>query len=215
MTEQELISLKEKGWTEFKSGSSDNELISIASKIGKVLNHPNGQSVFTLKPKAKNERGTGTFSDKHGFGNFPFHTDTAFLKKPARFILMHSSEPSDCCTTIISKKDFWDLLEEKDKLNAERSVYLVKTHKERFYTSFVFRENNIEGIKYDPACMYPFNASAKEFDQTFQEILKVIQPKNVLWNGNKTVLIDNWKSLHGRSSAKNDTKRKLKRIYIN
>jgi hypothetical protein len=41
----------EKGWTEFKSGSTDSELISIASEIGNILKYPNGQEVFKLKPK--------------------------------------------------------------------------------------------------------------------------------------------------------------------
>ena len=128
---------------------------------------------------------------------------------------MHSTKSSDCDTTIISRIDFWDLLSKTDKSNAERAVYLVKTNSEIFYTSFIFRENNIEGIKYDPSCMFPFNKNAKEFDRTFQEILSNIQPKNIKWSGNKTVLIDNWRSLHGRRSAKNDIERELKRIYIN
>lgn len=215
MNESEYISLKDNGWIEFNSGSSDNELISIASQVGEILKHPNGQSVFNLKPRIENKSVKGTFSDKHGLGNFPFHTDTAFLKKPARFVLMHTIEPSNCSTTIISKDTFWDLLGQADKSNAERAVYRVRTNREMFYTSFIFRENNIEGIKYDPACMLPFNKFAKEFDRAFQDILKNIEPKNVKWTGNKTVLIDNWKSLHGRGSAKNDIKRVLKRIYIN
>ncbi|MDO3695991.1 TauD/TfdA family dioxygenase [Wenyingzhuangia sp. chi5] len=215
MTKNEHISLKTKGWTEFKSGSSDNELISIASEIGKILKHPNGQNIFNLRPILKDKAIKGTFSNKHGLDEFPFHTDTAFLKKPARYILMHSEKPSNCNTTIISRIDFWDLLSQIDKSNAERAIYLVKTNSEIFYTSFIFRENNIEGIKYDPSCMFPFNKYAKIFDKTFQQILSIIQYENIKWSGNKTVLIDNWKSLHGRKSVKEDTERELKRIYIN
>ena len=51
MKEREYISLTENGWTEFTSGSSDSELISIASEIGNILKHPNGEDVFLLKPK--------------------------------------------------------------------------------------------------------------------------------------------------------------------
>lgn len=207
--------MKEKGWTEFSSGSSDTELISIASDIGKLLKHPNGQNVFTLKAKLENDSVKGTFSNRHGLNDFPLHTDKAFYKKPARYVLMHSNKPSICDTTLLPKTVFWDLMTNSDKRKAERAIYLVKTNREKFYTSFIFKENNEEGFKYDPSCMSPFNKNAKDFDQIFNKILSEVLPININWTENKTVIIDNWNILHGRKSAQKDIKRELKRIYIN
>jgi hypothetical protein len=215
MNEEHYISLKEIGYTEFTSDSTDSELISMASNIGEIIKHPNGQSVFTLKAKLENDAIKGTFSGKHGLNNFPLHTDTAFYKKPARYILMHSVNPSNCDTTLLLKNSFWDLMTKSDKIKAERAIYLVKTNQEKFYTSFIFRNNNEEGFKYDPSCMSPVNKYAKEFDQIFNEILLKIPLTNIKWSGNKTIVIDNWNILHGRKSAQNDIKRELKRIYIN
>lgn len=214
MKESEYISLTENGWTEFSSGSSDSELISIASEIGMILKHPNGEEVFLLKPKTENESLLGTFSNKHGLQDFPLHTDTAFYKKPARFILMHSVSSNSCDTTILRKKDFWDQLDNTEKKMAERAIYLVKTNREKFYTSLTFKENNEFGIKYDPSCMLPFNKSAKEFDRIFQGVISRIEPKRIKWTVGKTAIIDNWKTLHGRKSAEKDITRLLKRIYI-
>lgn len=215
MKESEYISLREKGWITFNSGSTDSELISIASKFGSIIKHPNGQDVFNLKPKLENESLLGTFSNKHGLNDFPLHTDTAFYKNPARFILMHSVKSNNCDTTILRKIDFWDLLTDLDKKKAERAIYLVKTNREKFYTSFIFKENNEYGIKYDPTCMLPFNKYAKEFDQTFQQLISAIEPIRIKWTEGKTLIIDNWKNLHGRKSAEKDITRVLKRIYIN
>lgn len=215
MNRENYISLKEKGWTELKSGSSDEELISIASKIGRIIHHPNGQTVFTLKPKLESEAFKGTFSNTCGLNEFPLHTDTAFSKKPVRYILMHSRESSNCDTTLLSKNEFWNLLSESDRYNAKRAIYLVKTRTEKFYTSFIFQENGKTGIKYDSTCMIPFNKYAKEFDQKIRKLLSEIKPSRLKWTNGKTVIIDNWMSLHGRKSAKNDTRRELKRIYIN
>ncbi|PZX46932.1 carbon starvation induced protein CsiD [Algoriphagus chordae] len=215
MNQENYISLREKGWTEFNSGSSDEELISIASKIGRIINHPNGQSVFTLKPKLESKSFKGTFSNTCGLNEFPLHTDTAFSKNPARYILMHSKESSNCDTTLISKTDLWNLLSEFDRNNAKRAIYLVKTRTEKFYTSLIFQENGKTGIKYDSTCMRPFNKYAKEFDKKLKKVLSEIKPSSLKWTGGKTVIIDNWTSLHGRKSAKNDIKRELKRIYIN
>ncbi|MCM4153536.1 hypothetical protein DHD05_18230 [Arenibacter sp. N53] len=215
MTESEYFSLKNKGWTEFGCGSTDIELITIASEIGNLLKHPNGQIVYTLKPKLESEALKGTFSNIHGYGDFPFHTDTAFYKKPARYILMHSVRPSICDTTVLSKIALWDLLTYSDKKNAERAIYLVNTNREKYYTSLIFRDNKIEGIKYDPSCMLPFNKFAKDFDLTFKEILTETSPNCIKWTENKTLIIDNWKCLHGRKSVEKDCNRELKRIYIN
>jgi alpha-ketoglutarate-dependent taurine dioxygenase len=215
MTEKEYIQLTRNGWTEFKSGSTDTELISIASQVGNILKHPNGQDVFILKPKLKNAASYGTFSSKHGLADFPLHTDTAFYKNPARFILMHSVQSNNCETTILRKIDFWVLLSDLDKKKAERAIYIVKTNREKFYTSLIFNQKNEYGIKYDSTCMFPFNKNAKEFDQIFQEIITKIEPIKIEWTEGKTLIIDNWKNLHGRQSAEAETTRILKRIYIN
>jgi alpha-ketoglutarate-dependent taurine dioxygenase len=215
MNQENYISLKERGWTEFNSGSSNEELISIASKIGSIMSHPNGQVIFTLKPKVKKEAFKGTFSNICGLEEFPLHTDTAFSKKPARFVLMHSRVLSNCDTTLLSKNKLWELLSEFDRYNAKRAIYLVKTRTEKFYTSFIFQENGRVGIKYDSTCMQPYNKYAKEFDQRLKKILSEITPLRLKWTKGKTIVIDNWINLHGRKSAANDIKRELKRIYIN
>ena len=53
------------------------------------------------------------------------------------------------------------------------------------------------------------------FDQIFQRVISGIEPKKIKWTEGKTVIIDNWKVLHGRKSAEKNTTRMLKRIYIN
>jgi len=128
--------------------------------------------------------------------------------------LMHSVNPNNCDTTILRKIDFWDQFNDREKKIAERAIYLVNNNREKFYTSFVFKENNELGIKYDPNCMLPFNKFAKCFDQIFKEVISGIEPKRIKWTNGKTVIIDNWKTLHGRKSAERDITRLLKRIYI-
>lgn len=215
MNRNNYIKLKEKGWTEFYSDSSDSDLLKIASKFGQIQKHPNGQMIFSLRPKLETESINGTFSNICGLSDFPLHTDMAFSKKPARYVLMHSKNSNSCDTTLLPKNYFWNLLSNTEKYNAERAIYLVKTKTERFYTSFIFNENNEIGIKYDSTCMFPFNKYAKEFDLCFRKIISEIEPLNLKWTKGKTIIIDNWMNLHGRKSAFNDIDRELKRIYIN
>lgn len=214
MNQENYASLKEKGWTEFNCGSSNKELISIASKFGKIINHPNGQAIFTLKPKRESESFKGTLSNICGLNEFPLHTDTAFFIKPARFVLMHSKESSNCDTTFVSHNEIWKLLSESDRYNAKRAIYLVKTRTQMFYTSFIFQEKGQTGIRYDSTCMKPTNKYAKELDQKIIKVLSEIKPLCFKWTDGKSIVIDNWMSLHGRKSANKDVNRELKRIYI-
>jgi len=215
MTQNEINNLNENGFVELESGSSDNELIDIATKVGKIVPHPNGEMVFILTPKDENTAFKGTFSYDHGFGEFPLHTDTAFLKRPVRYLLLHMVDKSPCDTTIIPVKKVLENLSEYEMDVLKRAIYIVKTHKEQFYTSISFKEGSIEGFKYDPSCIFPFNKSAKEIEPKLKRIISEINLLDIKWTGNKTIILDNWKNLHGRKAVGNNYERKLKRIYIN
>lgn len=215
MTQNELHILNKNGFIELESGSSDTELIAIATKLGRILEHPNGKKVFTLTPKNENKAIKGTFSYNHGFGEFPLHTDTAFLKLPVRYLLLHLVGESPSSTIIVPFRKVWEYLSKNEKTKLERAIYIVKTNKEKFYTSLLFRKNNIEGFKYDPTCIFPFNKYAKKIEPILQRVFSEIKLLNIKWTGNKTVIFDNWKNLHGRKSVEKNIERKLKRIYIN
>ncbi len=99
-----------------------------------------------------------------------------------------------------------------DLKSTERAIFKVQTIHSQFYTSLIFRENGIIGFKYDPNCMKPINSHGKRFVEIIEKVnVKTI---NVNWSGNKAVLIDNWKMLHGRTAVNPKENRELKRIYI-
>jgi hypothetical protein len=214
-----MNSIKEKidkdGWIEIKGFNSNDELINVANQIGSIISHPDGNEINILNPKNSSESIKGTFSDKYEFNKFPLHTDTAFWAKPARYILMKSESFSDCDSLIIRTSDILNLMSNEDLINARKSIFLIKTINHRHYSSVLFKENGIEGFRYDPLCMNPINESAKKTKQRINEILNRIIPVNIKWNGENTIIIDNWKTLHGRSAIKLIKERKISRIYIN
>ena len=214
MNQPNLKILKEKGWTEIENISSDEDLIKIAKGLGQLTNHPNGQLIGKLKPKDGSNSIKGTFSNQYGYDAFPLHTDTAFWPKPVRYVLLGSKDKSICNSFIVSVSDIWKQMTEDDKKEARQAIYLIKTIHGKFYSSLLFRDSITEGLKYDPSCMQPLNKSAKKFQPKLEKALSEVNPKEIQWTGNKVVVIDNWRTLHGRRAAKADLKRELKRIYI-
>lgn len=207
--------LNQVGWLEFHGSLTENGLISLAKSFGQIQRHPNGAEVFTLKPKVGLNSTIGTFTDKFGLGRFPLHTDTAFYSKPIRYMILSMNKPSEAFTTILPIDRLFEKLNQNDKYLATRAIYKIKTNESSFYTSLIVEKNGIKYIRYDPTCMFPVNNSAREFEIILNEIFKQVKPENITWNKPKTIIIDNWKVLHGRSCVNLNEQRELKRIYIN
>jgi hypothetical protein len=104
-------------------------------------------------------------------------------------------------------------LSSNDLKLAERAIFKIQTIHNQFYTSLLFREKGILAIKYDTNCMNPINDSAKKVAHLMREINPDVF--EISWSGDKAIIIDNWKMLHGRREVNAGEKRELRRIYIN
>lgn len=215
MNTREKEILNKVGWLEFDGNSTNDELISLATSIGQIQRHPNGAEIFTLTAKDGLYSTKGTFSNKFGFGDFPLHTDTAFYIKPIRYMILSMNKPSEASTTLLSIKRLFEKLSPNDEYLASRAIYKVKTNEGSFYSSLFIENERNKSFRYDSTCMFPVNNAAKEFEIKLHEIFSQVELENINWNKPKTIIIDNWKVLHGRSRVKMDEHRELKRIYIN
>jgi alpha-ketoglutarate-dependent taurine dioxygenase len=213
MTDQMLDKLESNGWLELENISSDHELIRISRTLGQIVLQGSDELIYKLNPNNGEKGIKGTFSNRFGYGYFPLHTDTAFWTIPVRYILLSATRISSCNTILTSASCLLDQLSVNERKEAERAIFKIKTIHSQFYSSLLFTENNIMGIKYDPTCMTPVNNCAKKFVKKMEEIKPNL--KEIKWSGNNAVIIDNWKALHGRGIASINETRELKRIYIN
>jgi len=209
----ELGDLENNGFAIIDNICSRAELIELAKSVGKIRSHPNGEDVFILKSSDGRNSLPGTLSKIHGLSAFPLHTDTAFWGIPARYVVMGMFKKSECATNYISLSDIAEAVSKDFHAKAEKSIYLVETFEGCKYTSLVFLQNKVLGIRFDPNIMKPANDHAKKFHGELLEAMGAIQPKKVHWDGNKAVVFDNWKSLHSRSAVNNE-RREILRIYL-
>lgn len=214
-----ITALKEKvidqGWFEIENILSNDDLLNLAMKLGEIMKHPNGELIAELQPKSKEKAVKDTLSHRHEYGSFPLHTDTAFWSKPARFVILSSKQLSTCSTVIIHQDDIWKRLNSEERKNAEKAIYVIKTPQGQHYCSLLFQEDGVKGFRYDPTTMIPVNKSAKLFQKMLDSIIPSIEPTQINWTGNKAVVFDNWRTLHGRNNADKTELRTIKRIYLN
>lgn len=215
MTQVNADILNKKGWVELKNFSDEKSLLEAAKSIGKVIKQPNQKDIFKLYPTKEDNAKKGTFSNLHGTRKFPLHTDTAFLNVPIRYMILNTNKESSCGTTVLSVRNLFHQLSKDEMKIARESIFRLKTNNSTYYTSLFFKQMGEEGFRYDSTCMIPFNKSAKVFVPILQNAINTAKIEVIKWRQHKTVLIDNWKMLHGRESIGIDINRELRRIYIN
>lgn len=207
--------LELKGWVEVDNIHSTDELFEIAETVGDVVRHPDGQLLNIIVPKKRSNAVSGTFSAKHGLDGFPLHTDTAFWPLPTRYIILMVDGNTENGTLVVPISLVFSRLDKFTINAANKSISIVNIPSGQHYCSTVFREGNESGFRYDSCSMVPANESAKVFNKVFTNTLNEIKPKEIMWTGRNALIIDNWKTLHGRSAiSRYSKKRKLNRIYL-
>lgn len=207
--------INENGWAEVENIHSEIDLLNLAEKLGTIIKHPNDEKISYLTPKKKAIAVKGTFSNQFGFDRFPLHTDTAFWAIPARYVILNSVEVSNSNTQIVQFSEVWNQLSEVDKSYSRKAVFIIKTIHNQHYSSLIFRDNGIDGFRFDPCTMIPFNESAKKIYKILEGIINNVEVNEVQWTGNKALIFDNWKTLHGRSFINEKEQRIIRRIYLN
>jgi len=202
------------GWVEIEGVSSTEYMLEIAASLGSIRPHPNGEKLSILTPSYGEHSIKGTFSNRYGFSSFPLHTDTAFWSEPSRYIVIGMFMKSDSNTYLIQTSDVFSKLSTKALNYAKSATYVIDTIEGKKYTSLLFSQFSENGLRFDPCCMKPINKAAKYFHNEFCGLLENIKVNSIEWTGNKAVVIDNWKCLHGRSAiAEDEHSRELMRIY--
>lgn len=207
--------LQDKGWIEIEDINSDNQLIEMCENFGKIVPHPNGNLIDVLIPKEQKDSNYFSFSKKFGLNKFPFHTDTAFLSIPVRYMALFTEEANDCATLLLKFLTVFDNIDETQKKDIYKAIYSVKTPNNNFLCPLYKIIQDDFMIRYDECIMSPMNNSAKRIDKVLKELFINLDPITINWNKGKLVIVDNWKLLHSRNAINNSTNRKLKRIYIN
>ncbi|WP_049789637.1 Fe(II)-2OG oxygenase family protein [Erwinia billingiae] len=198
----------------------NNDIISCGKIIGEIiapLIYPNGFSagVFdTLIPKNKKNLNKNTYSAIFGFADFPFHTDLAHTTSPPQYLLLRCVEGAkDVKTHILSSKS---ILENYDNIKLKKSIFKSRDNmisRVSFPLPLVF---DGRFIRWDSVFLEPVNKNAEDF-YNWMSVKKWegYQNSYSLLKKGDTLIINNWKSLHSRSSvSEKDKLRIVERIYL-
>jgi hypothetical protein len=204
--------LESVNWTTFQVESSF-ELISIARELGEIIPSRKNSDQFIDKLTVKNKSDSTKKSLSSMFGKdaFPFHTDGAYVEVPPKYVLLRSMSKSDCSTILCDPK-----FNRKELKILTKDVWLVDGGRGKFYSNLIEEIGNDYRLRYDSACMRPALKSFSESYKVLNNKISTCPSKHIYWNKNQCVIFNNWKLIHSRSNAKDETyaNRTLERIWI-
>jgi hypothetical protein len=163
-----------------------------------------------LRPVTESAAHPNSLSAVHGLGQQPLHTDGAHLQVPPDVLVFIAERPSATPTQLwrpdAPGRRSGPLTMSPAAL--DHGMFLVRNGRDSFYAS----AQSESGYRYDPGCMTPRDARAREVHEYFeQQSSRACVHK---WSAAYQVLVvDNRRALHARSAvADGDLDRELTRI---
>ncbi|WP_079177304.1 TauD/TfdA family dioxygenase [Streptomyces sp. MUSC 14] len=165
-----------------------------------------GPAISTLRPVDPEGAEPNSLSARYGKGAQPLHTDGAHLPEPPDVVVLV------CEATSTTPTRLWDRGRPKRFISVipdflRHGVFLVNSGNDSFFTTALAAGR----MRYDPGCMMPCDARARQVAHFFIEAEGSVVEHEWSQPG-QLLVIDNRKALHARASAVHDPQRELQRL---
>ncbi|MFI7048964.1 hypothetical protein [Streptosporangium sandarakinum] len=164
-------------------------------------------TVTTLRPTPRDKARRNSLSAQYGMDAQPLHTDGAHLIRPPDIVILIGETPNSTPTRLWQPLRLDDGVIQVPPEEVCHGVFLVRAGTDSFFaTAYTER-----GYRYDPGCMTPGDARARQAAAFFTEGQKDAIDHH--WDQpNMILVINNALVLHGRASAHADPARELTRV---
>jgi hypothetical protein len=196
-------------------------LLEVARELGRpVPVRPTWPLVQVLTPMTSSNALHPSLSRLHGLGTFPLHTDAAHHRQPPRWMLMRcASAGSHKCPTVLADSQRLTL-GGTERRDLERAVWKVKAGSRSFLASVVLRStltppSSPLRMRYDAGCMNIADAAFAPTAGKLVRWLNELPIDRIHWEPGLTIVVDNWRMLHGRGEGADDSGiRELQRVLV-
>ena len=216
MTPKQLV--EQQGYAFLPCFFPDLESTAAALKLGVPERAEGLRLLHELLPMATDLATPNTYSGNFGLGAFPLHTDLAHWARPPRYLMLRCSHgDANTQTQIVDGNLVIESLGSNVLARClARPRRPVKGALQLLPIWQVKSESNQPFIRWDSIYLTPANEHALNVFRQIEACLSKIQPlAKVLLNKGDTLLLDNWRVLHGRSQVQNlDSSRKIHRLYL-
>lgn len=204
MLENLLKESETRGWAVGQADLAQVRRDATRLKWAEVPTRRGGPALNTLRPVGRTEAEPNSLSARYGKGAQPLHTDGAHLRHPPDIVVLACETTSTTPTRLWSTNRYGRFVGGLPEF-VHHGVFLSTSGNDSFFATA------IEGghLRYDPGCMIPCDARARQSVQFFAER----ETKEHQWcEPAQVLLIDNRRVLHARASAAHEPDREIQRL---
>src|SRR5258708_15280250 len=187
-----LDSLQHYGWTAVR-GITRTGFLELAHSLGAPWSRPGGV-IEQLRVRLPEDASSRSLSGIHGRGAFPLHTDFAHYAIPPRYVLLRNACTVPVRPTTVQPLDVLSCSEAAYR-TLQRRIWVIRGGPFLFYAPVLFGAGGY--VRWDSGCMSP-SALAADALHVWTECLALAEPFSFDWDVNTALVIDNWRTLHGR-----------------
>jgi L-asparagine oxygenase len=193
----------------------DDALIAVTRLVGSPFGEPRDpRLVRPTSPISAAHAPSNTLSSRYGFGAFPFHTDTAYLREPADILLLHCADPgaSRRATALVDTRA-WSLSPREAHV-LRNEVWVVRSARPPFHCTVGTGRHELS-VRCNFDCMGPAVRTRHESRAIIDEHLARAEKLLITWSTGDLLVLDNRRVLHARAPAvQEDSDRELKRVLV-
>lgn len=170
----------------------------VATRVGTAIGAAASTSVERLSVSKLGAKGPNTYGGNYGLNELPLHTDLAHWHRPPRYVLLRCIEGSSSVATKLL--DRHDLQRHIPTSLMRRALFAPRRPLEG--KLYLLRMLTEDAIRWDCLFLTPKNRSARDVAERMNELASCQSVQNiVLAEPGRTIILDNWRVLHGRSSV--------------
>lgn len=212
-----FTSLIQRGWTVHSAAYADadtvlSEVRRIGDLLGTRVHGRTGALEELLHPQHFDKAHPRSLSARYGLASFPLHAEQSHRHRPCRYLLLACID-SGSSVTETRLFDWRTLAFSPDELDfLESAPILVRSGRRSFYSTVLPPDRSF--LRCDPGCLEAVNERGRAALKLLQDRLALSSPEVHQWCRGDILIIDNWRILHGRGPASQDSARCLARILI-
>jgi len=191
------------------------DIADIANELGTPMTPWEGGLVQTLIPRE--DAAPNTYSGNFGLRRFPFHTDLAHRRRPPRYLLLRCLVGyQDVLTSLIDGRLLIDAVS-RDTL--ARAIFKPRRPRDgalALLRLFERAADDTDLLRWDEIYLRPASRIGVIADAEVRDWLARSTPLSIpLSRPGDTLIIDNWRMLHARSSIPpGRADRSIQRVYM-
>lgn len=207
----------ERGFTFLRGLLPSASTLQAVTEVGVVDVVEGLAQVQTLVPTEISQAPPNTYSGNFGMRAFPLHTDLAHWGVPPRFLALRCVNGSAAVPTRVV--DGQNLIDNIGSTSLRRALVQsrrpIQNRKQLLPLFEPLSEDAPYRLRWDSIYLRPASEAASTIFEKISSFLATVQVEEFrLLDPGDTLIIDNWRCLHGRGTVSEFSTRKIERAYL-